>query len=202
MSSIVKRLLYLVLIIAFGSSFIANNAIFISETSTYLVSLAGMDFEITQQLFETATLISSTLNYAALLVIINVINVTNKNTEITQGTLDGKQNTTLSNQAWIMRGLIFVLETNNIGDTNERDQIVAEYEKRIPLTTNLSNTFIDFTTVDTETKIFNLRNTIQSLTLAIEDAKKINDIQTEKILSTSLTKALNNLSALTKNNVK
>ena len=199
MSSIIKKILYIVLIVAFTASFISTNATIIPETELYMFSLFGIEFEITTELFDTVNLIASTLTFSALLVVINVINMTNKNTEITQGTLDQKQNLTLSNQAWIMEGLKLLLQANNIADVEARDSLVETYKSRIPLTIQLSNTSIDFSTVDLETKIINIENTISVLKLNIAEAKNINDTFTIKILTIALTKATATLAALTKN---
>lgn len=199
MSGIVKKMLYIVLIVAFTASFISTNATLIPETNLYIFSLFGIEFEITTELFDTVNLVSSTLTFSALLVIINVINMSNKNTEITQGTLDNKQNLTLSNQAWIMEGLQFIVRSNNIGDVTKKEEIINAYTNRIPLTIKLSNTSIDFKTVDLETKIFNIKNTIEGLELSIAEAKLINDTATMKILGIALAKATATLAGLTKN---
>jgi|LGVE01.1.fsa_nt_gb hypothetical protein len=199
MSGIVKKMLYIVLIIAFTASFISTNATLIPETELYIFSLFGAEFEITTELFDTVNLISSTLTFSALLVIINVINMSNKNTEITQGTLDAKQNMALSNQAWIMEGLQFMVKTNNIGDIETKTKLDEAYTKRIPLTIKLSNTSIDFKTVDLETKIFNINNTIEGLNLSIAEAKLINDSNTIKILTKALVIATSTLAVYTKN---
>ena len=90
MSKTIKSLLFIVIGVAFASSFVANNATLDGETLNYVVNAMDSSFPVPTNLYNISVALASILNYTALLVIINVINATNKNTEITQGTLDNK----------------------------------------------------------------------------------------------------------------
>ena len=189
----------MVLIVAFTSNFIVGNAVLDETAQLYIITAMDSTFEMPINLFNIANVISSTLNYAALLVIINVINATNKNTEITQGTLDNKQNVSLKDDAIIMKVLLDLTKANNIMDATIKDENIAMLEQQIPITVKLSNTFIDFTSVDAETKIYNLNNFISTLSISLEEAKKVNDLFQIKLITATLSKAQSSLATLTKN---
>lgn len=203
MSRTIKILLYTVLAIAFVSNYVSTNATLDSlDTSQYIVYINEFPLYITEELFNMSVAFASILNYAALMVIINVINVTNKNTEVTQGTLDNKQNVTLTNQAVIMEtqkvilGGLFVLDEEVTGEK------VAELNQRIPLTTKLANTHIDFKSVDIQNKIQYQESIIEQLKVAIDSTFKAGDLKQQKVLENSLAIAQKTLSTLTKDKTK
>jgi hypothetical protein len=198
MNKIVKRLLYLVLGVALVSNIIASNSILDEETNILILTIMEAQFEIPQRLFDLVNLIDGGLTYGALLVIINVINATNKNTEITQGTLDNKQNSALKGIILLADSAVDNYEFNGILTEEFKQPKIDSLKKYIVMATKLSNTVIDFKTVDIETKIENQTNFISMLNASLEDAEKYNDPFQIKQLLALLSKAQNVLSELTK----
>jgi|LGOV01.1.fsa_nt_gb hypothetical protein len=198
MSKIVKRLLYLILGVALISNMIATNTVLNEETNILILTIMEVAFDIPENIFSLANLINNFLTYGVLLVIINVINVTNKNTEITQGTLDNKQNQTLKGLVLLADSAVDNYEYNGILTEEFKQPKIDSLKKYISLTTKLSNTVIDFKSVDVETKIQNQQNFISMLTTSLEDAEKYNDPYQIKQLLELLSKAQKVLAELTK----
>jgi hypothetical protein len=198
MNKIIKRLLYLILFVALASNMIATNSVLDPDTNILILTIMEMQLEIPPRLFDLANLIDSALTYGALLVIINVINATNKNTEITQGTLDGKQNLALKGLVLLNESAIDNYEYNTLLTEEFIRPKIETRKNYISMATKLSNTSIDFKTVDIETKIENQTNFIAILTASLEDAKKINDVFQIKSINLLIAKAQNVLAEYTK----
>lgn len=198
MNKIVKRLMYLVLGIAFAANLVATNSVLDIETNILILTIMEKTFEMPPRIFDLANLINGTLSYAALLVIINVINATNKNTEITQGTLDNKQNLALKGLVLLADSAKDNYEYNSLIHLNTKQPKMDALQNYIEMATKLSNTVIDFKTVDIETKIENQMNFIAMLESSLKDAEKYNDPFQIKNLLALISKAQYILAELTK----
>lgn len=176
MGKIGANLLYLVIFTAFVSSAIVGMSIVDENSGLILLTFAEQSVEISERLYNMLSVISKVFTTSVILVLVQLYNASKKNTAITQGTLDAKQNQSLSNDVLIMSSMKFQLENNPLGDQVKSKLIQDELDGAIEKSISLSQTRIDISAAPTSTQIDLKQKFIDGMEVALKNAIDSGDL--------------------------
>lgn len=175
MSKVGSKLLYLLVALSFVSTAIVSSSVISEDGTQAFVSIVNYSQPISLKLYDTLGWISTAFTSGTLLVLINLLRLTNKDNAITQGTLDAKQNQTLTNDIVIMNAVSYLLENENIGNKVVNQNIRLELEDAMFKSKSLSQTMVDITAAPIATRIEMKQKYIETMRQQLEIALTTGD---------------------------
>ena len=198
MNKIGVKILYLISFLALTGSTLAASTTIDEATMEYTVNILGMQAQITEQLYQGLVLFSTVFSTGMLIVLINLYNAANKDTTITQGSLDAKQNQTLSNDICIMNAHIQSIEENGALTRPKKDELILPLKVNVNKSTELAATSVDMSVAPIQTQIDHQKGFFKNLETILLEAQRVGDLTNVKKLRDTISTATKNLASLQK----
>lgn len=171
MGKIGARILYLLIAVSFiSSAFLSSSYITDDGTQAFMVFFET-EFEVKTELYNAMAWVSTVFTSSILIIFINMYRLAKKDTAITQGTLDAKQNQSLSNDIVVMNSFKWMLDTVlMVGDQSKKELIKSDLDSCIVSSTKLSQTRIDISAAPISAQIEMKESFIKSMEIQLQNA--------------------------------